>query len=154
MKLAEALALRADIQKEVASLKARIIENAQTKEGGKPSEDPHMLLERVCVIAEELQKLIQRINRTNSNTEIEPGMSLADALAVRETLKIKHDAYNSLGNAATISYGHYHPTEMILKLEGTVEVSDIRKKASEIARDFRKIDMQIQEKNWGVDLIE
>ena len=81
-------------------------------------------------------------------------MTLADALAIRETLKIKHDTYNSLGKAATITYSHYCQSELTLKLQGTVEVSEIRKEVHEIARAFRKIDMQIQEKNWAVELVE
>lgn len=153
MKLAEALTIRADLQKDLASLKARILNNAQTKEGGNPSESPRELLDRVNAVAHDLQTLIQRINRTNAATEIEPGLTIADALAVRETHKLRHSIFSKLADAATISYSYYHGDTQ-LQLKGTVEVSDVRKEAKAIAQEFRAYDMRIQEKNWQVDLLE
>ena len=44
MKLAEALNLRADLQKRIANLRERLIKNAKVQEGDTPSEDPNMLL--------------------------------------------------------------------------------------------------------------
>ncbi len=153
MKLAEALTIRADFQKDLASLKARILNNAQTKEGGNPSESPRELLDRVNAVAHDLQTLIRRINRTNAATEIVPGITIADALAVRETLKLRHSIFSKLADAATISYSYYHGDTQ-LQLKGTVEVSDVRKEANAIAQEFRAYDMRIQEKNWQVDLLK
>ena len=47
MKLAEALNLRADVQKRIASLKERLIRNAKVQEGDVPAEDPVMLLKEL-----------------------------------------------------------------------------------------------------------
>ena len=47
MKLAEALNLRADLQKRIAALKDRLIRNAKVQEGDTPSEDPVMLLKEL-----------------------------------------------------------------------------------------------------------
>jgi hypothetical protein len=44
MKLAEALLLRADVQKKLASLRERVAKNAVAQEGDKPHEDPDKLL--------------------------------------------------------------------------------------------------------------
>ena len=44
MKLAEALNLRADLQKRIANLKERLIKNAKVQEGDTPSENPHTLI--------------------------------------------------------------------------------------------------------------
>jgi hypothetical protein len=53
MKLAEALLLRADMQKKLASLRERIAANGLTQEGSLPSQDPKaMLLESAGTIAE------------------------------------------------------------------------------------------------------
>ena len=49
MKLAEALLLRADLQKKVISLKKRIGENAKVQEGDTPSENPVELLSLIDV---------------------------------------------------------------------------------------------------------
>ena len=40
MKVAEALALRADLQKRLEQLKQRLVKNARIQEGDKPEEDP------------------------------------------------------------------------------------------------------------------
>ncbi len=46
MKLAEALLLRADLQKKTSSLRERIVANAVVQEGDEPREDPKALLKR------------------------------------------------------------------------------------------------------------
>ena len=43
MKLAEALLLRADLQKRVSSIRERIQQNARIQEGDTPEEDPQVL---------------------------------------------------------------------------------------------------------------
>ncbi len=40
MKIAEALALRSDIQKHLEQLKQRLVKNARIQEGDTPAEDP------------------------------------------------------------------------------------------------------------------
>ena len=44
MKIAEALILRADIQKRIAQLKVRLNNNAKVQENEEPTEDPEFLL--------------------------------------------------------------------------------------------------------------
>ncbi len=68
MKLAEALNLRADVQKRIASLKERLIRNAKVQEGDVPAEDPVVLLKELEGNIIELEKLIKAINKTNSLT--------------------------------------------------------------------------------------
>jgi len=154
MKLAEALLVRGDLQSDINQLKVRLKKNAQTKEGGAPAENPRKLIEKVNAAAEELRVLIRRINKTNANTELEPGQLLSEALCDREALKIRHSAYNELAEAATIHYGDSYRSEILLKLQSTVEVSDIRKEAHGIASAYRRLDHKIQAKNWQVDLLE
>ena len=54
MKLAEALSLRADLQKRLAQLKVRLVNNAKVQEGELPSEAPEDLLteldEGICFL--------------------------------------------------------------------------------------------------------
>ena len=68
MKLAEALILRADLQKELMSLKNRINQNLLVQEGEKPSENPYTLYDEILLKVSELEGLILKINKTNSNT--------------------------------------------------------------------------------------
>jgi len=90
MKVAEALALRADLQKRLEQLKQRLIKNARIQEGDKPEEDPAELQSELEKSAQELTVLIQRINRTNSVSRF-GDRTLADALAERDIMKIRYN---------------------------------------------------------------
>ena len=56
VKLAEALLLRGDIQKKLASLRERIGRNGVVQEGDTPHEDPNNLLKEAFVVLDELRK--------------------------------------------------------------------------------------------------
>jgi len=58
MKVAEALALRADLQKRLEQLKQRLVKNARIQEGDKPEEDPVELQAELEKSAQELTLLI------------------------------------------------------------------------------------------------
>src|SRR5438874_2402405 len=102
MKIAEALAQRADLQKRLELLKHRLVKNARIQEGDVPEEDPIELQAELEHAAQELTALIQRINRTNATSRFGDG-TLADALAERDVLKIRYNAYRSLADAASTS---------------------------------------------------
>lgn len=61
MKLAEALLLRSDQQKKLASLKQRINANVLVQDGDEPSEDPNELIKQVFALTQESNQLICRI---------------------------------------------------------------------------------------------
>ncbi|MBC7924923.1 MAG: DIP1984 family protein, partial [Bryobacteraceae bacterium] len=83
MKIAEALALRADLQRRLEQLKQRLVKNARVQEGDIPEEDPVELQSELEKSAQELKVLIQRINRTNAASRFGTG-TLADSLAERD----------------------------------------------------------------------
>jgi len=60
MKIAEALALRADLQVRLEQLKQRLVKNARIQEGDAPAEDPVALQSEFEKSAQELTVLIQR----------------------------------------------------------------------------------------------
>jgi NTP pyrophosphatase (non-canonical NTP hydrolase) len=151
MKLAEALVLRADKKKRIEQLKQRILRNAKVQEGQKPAEDPETLIKEMERISEELVELIQRINKTNSNTEFEKGLSLADAIAQRDILVLKNSIYRDLAQGATITQDIRTKSEV--KFKGTVRVSQIQERADELAKAHRELDTRIQELNWKTDLL-
>ena len=90
MKLAEALLLRGDMQKKVASLRERIVRNALYQEGSKPPEDPNALLVDASVVIDELEKLVTRINTVNLVSKLPDGGSLTEAIAHRDSLAQRH----------------------------------------------------------------
>ena len=152
MKLAEALILRADCQKRIEQLRQRLTKSAQIQEGETPPENPQTLLAELETAVSELTGLIQRINRTNSQTELESGMMLSDALARRDTLILKRSVYESLMNAASYSQSRYSRTE--IKVLSTVNVAEIQAQIDRMARDYRELDTRIKEANWNTELLD
>lgn len=151
MKLAEALILRSDLQRRTEQLKQRILRNAKVQEGDSPAEDPNDLLKEFESMSKELTKLIQSINQTNSNTEIEKGVTLSDGLAQRDVLKIKHNIYSELAKTATVTQDRYSKSEV--RFISTIKVAEIQKTVDKLAKEHRELDSMIQEVNWKTELI-
>src|ERR1051326_1759232 len=90
VKLAEALLLRADMQKKLASLRERIVANAVVQEGDKPHEDPEKLLKEALGVLSDLERLIFRINEANLSNKVSGKTTLTEAIARRDTLVQQH----------------------------------------------------------------
>jgi len=151
MKLAEALILRADQKKRIEQLRQRLMRNAKVQEGEQPAESPDALLQEIEKIADEFAKLIQCINRTNSTTEIMPGVSLADAIASRDILLLRHAIHRDLAQAATVTPDIRTKSEV--RFKGTVQVSKIQESADQMSKAYRELDTKIQEMNWKIELL-
>lgn len=150
MRLAEALILRADTQKRIEQLRQRLTRNAKVQEGDQPAEDPQAILAELERAAAQLTDLVQRINRTNTVTELEPGLSLSDALALRDTLSLRQGVYKSLAAEAVVTQNRYSNSE--LRYTSTVDVAAIQRMADDLARERRELDTRIQALNWNVEL--
>jgi hypothetical protein len=145
MKIAEALALRSDLQKRLEQLKQRLIKNARIQEGDIPAEDPIGLGAELEEAARQLTSLIQRINRTNASTRFGQ-QTLADALAERDVLKVRYNAYRELATAASTAQGRTTRSE--IKFVSTVSVAATQRKADDLAKEYRELDTRIQEADW------
>ncbi|HEY6248223.1 MAG TPA: DIP1984 family protein [Pyrinomonadaceae bacterium] len=152
MKLAEALLLRADCQKRMEQLKSRLIGSAKLQEGEVPPENPQKLLAEVEAVADQLMDLIRHINRTNSTTPFVEGKSIADALAERDVLLLRRGVYNDLATFASVRQDRITRSEV--KYISAVDVSETRKRADELAKNYRELDARIQELNWKTELID
>ncbi len=152
MKLAEALILRADTKKRFEQLRQRLLDNAKVQEGDKPAEKPEDLLKEMEHTAAEFEKLIKQINRTNSATEFSKGKTLTDALAERDTLALRGNAYRALASASVQTEVRYGRSE--IKFVRMVDAAKIQKQADKIAQQYRNLDTKIQELNWKTDLAE
>ena len=151
MKLAEALVIRADHQKRLEQVKARLVRNAKVQEGESPAEDPDALIAEFETLATELIQLIRRVNLSNSTAIVE-GRTMTQALAERDILKQRQAMYRDLAQAATITQSVSTKSEV--RFKGTVTVSVIQKKADMAAKELRELDARIQEANWLIDLSE
>ena len=150
MKLAEALQLRSDLQKRIYQLQERLNQNATVQEGEKPAEDPVSLLHELDGCIAQLEELMERINRTNSQTVTAEG-TLTALLAKRDCLKIKVEAYREfLRQASGLSR---RATRSEIKILSTVSVQDYQKQVDQMSAQFRQVDSAIQAANWTTELL-
>ena len=152
MKLAEALIARADSQKRFEQLQQRLLQNARVQEGDKPAEDPSALMAEAERTAYRIQELIQRINRTNAVTTYDEEMTLTDALALRDVLRMRQEMYRSLAQMASAKQDRYSRYEV--KFQSTVDVVRVQEQADELARAYRELDTRVQALNWETELLD
>ena len=126
MKLAEALVLRADVQKRIA------------QEGEQPPENPEQLLIEMDQLLNQLGDLIIRINRTNIQTRFSTDETLTDALARRDVLSMRYSVIGGLADTAANRIERYGRSE--IRKIATVDVAALRRQLDEIARQRRELD--------------
>ena len=97
MKLAEALSIRADLQKKVAQLKERIKESAKVQEGDEPCDNVEELYKELDDVLVQLEDLIYRINITNVQI-VQDGDSLTRLIAKRDVLSMRVKALKEVVN--------------------------------------------------------
>jgi polyhydroxyalkanoate synthesis regulator phasin len=154
MKLAEALALRADAARRAEQLRVRITASARYQEGETPAEDASALLSEASELLNELESLIRRINRTNAATLVEEG-TLTDALARRDVLRLRHSFVTAAANAAAgDGQRGFRQLRSELKMIPALPVAELRSQADDLARQLREIDTLIQRTNWEAELLD
>ena len=154
MKLAEALALRAEATRRIEKLRARIVDNARYQEGEEPAEDAASLLTQSSEVCGELESLIRRINRTNASAEL-GGATITDAIARRDVLKLRHSIITAAADAAAgRERGWNRQLRSELTFISALPVADLRAQADDVARSIRELDTDIQRTNWEVDLLD
>lgn len=155
MKLAEALAARADTQRRVQQLQRRIANNARYQEGEPPTEDASVLLAEAVEACAELEELIRRINRTNANTPLGTG-TVTDALARRDVLRLRHGLLTTAADAAAgkDSQGYGRQLRSELPYISALDVRELREQADQVAREIREVDLAVQRVNWEAELAD
>ena len=151
MKLAEALILRADLQKRIDQLRVRLNNNAKVQENDEPSEKPEELLNELDNNINQLNILIKQINKTNCVT-VSNGQALADLIAERDTLTLKSNILRGFLNIAGQKVNLYSTTE--IKIMSTVDVPALQKELDLLSKKIRETDTELQQANWLTELIE
>lgn len=152
MKLAEALIARADAEKRIAQLQQRIVRSAKVQEGDDPPEDPQVLLDESTALINQMQTLIQAINRTNSSTQFDGNRTITDALAERDMLMKERTFLANVISNAVVTQPRYGQSE--IKFVSTINIADLQTRVDDLSRRFRETDSAIQQLNWTIDLIE
>ena len=150
MKLATALSERSDIQKRLSELQERLNNNAKVQDGETTAEDPKELLKELDSLTEQLEKLIYKINLTNSKTMID-GTELTLLLAKRDVLKQKIVMLRNFLNTASAKVDRYSRTE--IKILSSVDVTKLQKQIDVLSKEYRTIDEKIQGANWTTELL-
>lgn len=151
MKLAEALAERAALSTRLSQLAQRAAQHARVQEGEPPVEDPTALLAEHDRVAAQLTELIARINRTNLQATLADGTTLTDALAQRDVLRLRVQAYTSTADAGAARADRYSQSE--IRYVAAIDVAAVRSRADALSQQWRELDVRIQEANWQSDLI-
>lgn len=155
MKIAEALINRADMNKRIAQLRECLVRYARVQEGDAPAEDPQVLLGEFRRVNADFTALVQRINRTNAQTEYAQGVTLTDALAQRDALKTEHATLIAIiTQAAALAVNDWRYGRSEIKYTATVDVPGLQAQADEVAQRLRELDIAIQAMNWQVDIVD
>ena len=151
MKLAEALSIRADLQKKVAQLKERIKESAKVQEGDEPCDNVEELCKELDETLVQLENMIYRINMTNVQT-LHDGVSLSRLIAKRNVLSMRVNALQEVVRHVSANDTRFGRNE--LKYVRTIDVNALRKEADTYAKQYRELDLKIQSLNWTVDFVD
>lgn len=156
MKLAEALARRADLQKRITQLQHRAGNVARFQEGEDPEEDATELLAEARVLIRELGDLVTRINRTNSVATIGTGFTISDAIAARDALNSERNLVSEVADQGAGGRGgsYFRQLRTELKVKTNLDVRFLRREADDLARRHRELDVQLQQANWNTDLLD
>ncbi|MEG0922857.1 MAG: DIP1984 family protein [Comamonas sp.] len=150
MKLAEALLLRADLKKKLASLRERIGRNVMLQEGEEPKEKVEDLLAEATSALQEQQQLVRRINAANEATKLADGRLLADVLGERDTLIARHSLLVVTIAATHKDVDRYSQRE--IKWVPQVNVASLQKQADDLSRKIREVNVTVQAANWQIDI--
>lgn len=151
MKLAEALAERSDCQKQLEEIRNRLENSVRIQEGEDPAEDPNDQLVEADRLYKRLLGLISAINRTNSRTAFDGERTITDAIAERDILSKRRDFLTAVAGSASSRWDRYSKSEVRFVM--TVSVRTLRSEADQLAKQYRELDLRIQELNWKTELI-
>lgn len=150
MKLAEALSLRADLQKRISELRTRLKTSGKVTEGDEPAEDVKTLFTELDDAFVQLEDLIYRINETNTRTVCD-GETITRIMARKDVLSMRVNLLREVLNHVMGKDNRYGRNE--LREIRLIDVSELRKETDNCSKKLRELDMKLQNLNWTTDLI-
>jgi hypothetical protein len=166
MVIAEALAERKDTLAKVAELTA-LAGHAATRDEDEP-EDSDALWQTLAGLTasiERIGELTNAINAANNRTSLVgldgDSITIAQAIVVRDGLKLSHKAKSELLVAVEASLGleshrRWSPRSLRSKEDvrkiAVIDISALRDEINGIAKQIRLLDIEIQKVNWTAEL--
>lgn len=154
MLLAEALRERADAQRQLAALRDRVVASARFTEGEDPSEDAAALLGEAESVIDRLEGLILLINRSNLVATLQDGRTLTQALAERDALRSRFGLIRAAADAAAGGPGGFRFGRQELRTFASLDVAELRRRADDVARQIRELDIAIEQVNFRTEIGE
>lgn len=152
MLLAEALRERADAQRQLAALRERVSDSARYTEGEEPAENAAALLEEAESVIDRLRALILLINRANLEAVMADGRTLTAALAERDALRARFGLLKAVADAAAGGRGAFRFGRQELRTFASLDVTDLRRRADDVARQIRELDLAIEQVNFATEI--
>ena len=149
MKLAEALLLRADLQKRIEQIESRLLRNAKVQAGETPAEDPQALLAELSDLVRQLETLMRRINETNAALT-DAGETMTALLARRDCLRLYVQALRRFCAEASETVMRGTRSEVVVR--SAVDVRRLQKTIDDASKELRELDLRIQGLNWTAEL--
>lgn len=149
MKLAEALLLRADLQKRIEQIESRLLRNAKVQEGETPAEDPQALLAELSDLVRQLETLMRRINETNAALT-DAGETMTALLARRDCLRLYVQTLRRFCAEASGTVMRGTRSEVVVR--SAVDVRRLQKTIDDTSKELRELDLRIQGLNWTAEL--
>lgn len=149
MKLAEALSIRADLQRRINQLRMRLKDSSKVQEGDIPAEQLTDLFQELDACLVQWEDMVFRINQTNIKTLYE-GKSITRMIARKDRLA-QRVAINQELLKHVMETERYGRNE--IRYVRQVDVTALRKETDCFAKELRELDLKLQELNRAVDLL-
>lgn len=150
MKLGEALLKRDEYIKREDNLKKRLKSNVVLKDDNENNENPNDLIKEYIEVNNELSDLIIKISSKEHNTKLAIGITIADAINIRDKLYREMEIYKTV--LKELNSKDYINAKNEVKMKVLVNVKDIQTEVDKLTKAYNDIDVMIQSTNWNVDL--
>ena len=152
MLLAEALIERKVLKNQIHEVAMNLEDSAVIQEGDPTPETAEALAE-LKAMHDTFAALDRSIRLTNWKTMLEGGITLTEAIANRDALKMRAGTYGTLTGT---HYGRrqFRRSASEIKFKDTLDREEMARFRDEYAQTARELDAKIQAKNWTTELME
>lgn len=150
MKLAEALAERAQLQRNLEEIKNRLCASVRFRQGEDRLEDPVALLDTLDRTTGSLRDLLARINRTNLGVTTDNGQSLTDLIASRDAALSRFKVCKAAWEKLSGEDRTYYSEAPVMQRAVTPAV--LRERMDQAGAEWHRLNRTIQRLNWQADL--
>ncbi len=151
MKLADALAERACLQRHLDAVKNRLCASVRYRQGEEKLEDPVALLDTLDKTTDSLRDLLARINRTNLGVTAPDGRSLTDLIAARDAALSRFKACKAAWEKLSGEERVYYSEAPLI--QRAIAPALLRERMEKAGSEWHRLNRLIQRLNWEAELV-